>query len=320
MQPSSIQPLPVLPDATSSNLASRSFSTSIPSSSLLLNPPTVQTLKDSKSGGDELQPAATTPQLPLMEANTSLGELLTSLGEHPELQEGLRAIMQNSSRLIQKISVSSNVLSVSPNTRQDTPSEVPPRRPVVAQVIQRTTLSPSPAAVSHPPTTKLHAPLPASTSLVPNPPPISSGHPPVYLPLVFPRDTPPVANPAPNPPSPLPISIPVLPPLSLPPSPSASTPTLMQPVDQEPMDVDVGQTVVPEALDRPPHLLDHDYCLYNPTLPGGAQQVSLSPSVHRETFFWVLTHQEFQLLTIRSLAWCLSLTAATGYYYWVQVF
>ena len=62
MQPSSILPSPLLPDATSSNLAS-SFSTSIPSSSLLLNPPTVQTLKDSKSGGDELQPAATTPQL-----------------------------------------------------------------------------------------------------------------------------------------------------------------------------------------------------------------------------------------------------------------
>lgn len=274
LQPSA--PLPL--DAVSSNLAS-SFLTSVTSSSSSL-PHNPQTLKDS-SGGVELQSVTTTPQLPLTEANASLGEILTSLGQNPDLQEGLRAIMQNSNRLMQKISAPTNVLSASPNTTPvaaKSTSEVPSRRPVVAQIIQRTS-SPSPAAaaVSRAPTTKLHAPLPdiRTSSLVPNPP-ISSGRPPVYLPLVFPRDTPSAVDPAPNPPSPLPISIPVLPPLSLPPSPSASTPTVMQPVDQEPMDVDVGQTIVPVALDRPPHLLDHDYCLYNPTLPGSTQQVSLS--------------------------------------------
>ena len=267
---------PSAPDAASSNLAS-SFLTSVSSSSssVPLNP---QSIKDN-SGGAELQPAAIIPQVTLTEANTSLGEILTSLGQHPDLQEGLRAIMQNSNRLMQKISTPANVLSASLNTTPvaaKSTSEVLSRRPVVAQIIQRTSPAAAGAAVSHAPTTtKLHDATHTS-SLVPNPPPISSGRPPVYLPLVFPRDTPLAVDPAPNPPSPLPISIPVLPPLSLPASPSASTPTVMQPVDQEPMDVDVGQTIVPVALDRPPHLLDHDYCLYNPTLPGGAQQVSLS--------------------------------------------
>ena len=297
LQPSVPHTAPLSLDAANSNLAS-SFLTSVSSSSsssssLLLNPPTVQTLQDS-SGGAECQPVVTTPQIPLTEANAALGEILTSLGQYPELQEGLRAIMlssnqlmQSSNQLMQKISTSTNVLLASSNTtplaaKSTIPlntSEVPSRRPVVAQIIQRTTSSPSPAAVSHAAvtSTKLQTPDTQTSSLVPNPPPISSGRPPVYLPLVFPRDTPSAADPAPNnPPSPLPISIPVLPPLSLPPSPSASTPTVMQPVEQEPMDVDVGQAIVPVALDRPPHLLDHDYCLYNPTLPGSAQQVSLS--------------------------------------------
>ena len=41
-----------------------------------------------------------------------------------------------------------------------------------------------------------------------------------------------------------------------------SVSTLVKPLDQEPMDIDVGET--PPSLELPPHLKDHSYCIYNP--------------------------------------------------------
>lgn len=173
------------------------------------------------------------------------------------------------------------------------PSEGSSRRPVLAQIIQRgppmNTLG-TPVSRSQPqvpPTVKQtlstatctsHSSIPTAplVSCKPNPSlsqSTSTDCSPSYFPLLFPRDALVSSiDSTSDPPSPLPISIslpPTLAPLSHTPSPSASTPTVMQPIDHEPMDVDVGQTAVP--LDRPSHLLDHDYCLYNPTLSAGTQ-------------------------------------------------
>ena len=41
--------------------------------------------------------------------------------------------------------------------------------------------------------------------------------------------------------------------------------TLIKPIDQEPMDIDVGET--PPSLDLPCHLKDHNYSIYNPVVP-----------------------------------------------------
>ena len=173
------------------------------------------------------------------------------------------------------------------------PSEGSSRRPVLAQIIQRgppmNTLG-VPVSRSQPqvpPTVKqtlstatctshLSIPTAPLVSCKPNPSlsqSTSTDCSPSYFPLLFPRDALVSSiDSTSDPPSPLPISIslpPTLAPLSHTPSPSASTPTVMHPIDHEPMDVDVGQTAVP--LDRPSHLLDHDYCLYNPTLSAGSQ-------------------------------------------------
>ena len=43
-----------------------------------------------------------------------------------------------------------------------------------------------------------------------------------------------------------------------------SVSTLVKPIDQEPMDIDVGET--PPSLDLPRHLEDHNYSIYNPTM------------------------------------------------------
>ena len=165
------------------------------------------------------------------------------------------------------------------------------RLPVLAQVIHRggpgvsPGVTPKSTAISHPP---IPSPVPLQSSIKlgatqPSPaiphthssPPhtklvaSSKARSPLTLPCVFPRDSVSIDPPI-NPPSPLSIStslLPSIPPLS--PSPDAPTHTVIQPVDQEPMDVDVGQAPIP--LDRPPHLVDHDYCIYNPTLSIGAQ-------------------------------------------------
>ena len=169
--------------------------------------------------------------------------------------------------------VSLRLISKSSDTFQPPPPS-PPLPPPPPPPPPPLPLSPPPASLQS--STKLSTALPSSavsTTHLSSAPPLSTAsmsstvaRPPLALPRVFPRDclmSSVTKDAQTNPPSPLPISTSLLP--SLPPlSPATPTPIVIQPVDQEPMDVDVGQAVVP--LDRPPHLADHDYCTYNPTL------------------------------------------------------